>query len=208
MTVVGTGPDGETLVYNCGDYKPWPRAVYAGSFDPITTGHLDIIKRTVALFGGCSVLAAVNAEKSYMFTSDEKLALIARSVIENAPAIRTKVALFNTSEYVADWCAREIGKDAVLVRGIRDASDLPAELAIARFNKERGLDTVILPADPELSKVSSSALKQLVAAALKGVTEYSPDSRQMLPRSLLKYAPPAVLLALHTKTLKPKARIL
>lgn len=198
-------PEGAN-VCNCGRATmPWPRAVYAGSFDPITNGHLDVIKRTVALFGGCSVLAAVNPDKNYTFSSDEKLALVARAVIEGG-VDKTKVALFNTSEYVADWCAREIGPAAVLVRGIRDASELPTELAIARFNKERGLDTVILPADAELSKVSSSALKQLVASyALKWANDHK---THVIPTSLTKYAQPAVLRALHQKTLKPTSRIL
>lgn len=189
----------------CNHVRPFPRAVYAGSFDPITNGHLDIIKRAVALFGGCSVLAAVNPDKTYLFSSEEKLTLVARAVIQGGVE-KTKVAVFNTSEYVADWCAREIGPNALLVRGIRDASELPNELAIARFNKARGLDTVILPADEELSAVSSSALKRLVGIFVKHRANPL-ESEPTTVESFKKYAQPAVLRAIQLKLIDPEAKI-
>lgn len=182
----------------------FPRAVYAGSFDPITHGHLDIIRRTVDLFGGCSVLAAVNPDKALMFTGEERLTLIARAVIQ-AKIDATKVAIFNTSEYVAAWTQREIGAGAFLVRGIREDRDLASELAIAQYNRGEGLDTVVLPATAGVSMVSSSGLKKLMRAHLEKKDAVGVGKEDY--ERLFTYAPPAVLKAVHAKLVDPAAQI-
>ncbi len=127
--------------------------VYAGSFDPVTRGHLSVVRRAVEIFGECRVLIAVNPDKKCMFTAEERGSLIHDSVREaNIPYVFT----YSTTGYVADWC----DKGCVLVRGIRDEREMKYEVEIADFNRARtGIETLWLPAFPELAVVSSSAVR-------------------------------------------------
>jgi pantetheine-phosphate adenylyltransferase len=144
------------------------RAVYAGTFDPITYGHLSIVRRAQALFGSVVVLVAENPSKKPLFSVSERLELIQESLayanISHAYPMYTKL-------YVAEWCSY----GDVLVRGIRDAADLEGELAIAAFNRApkivkdngrvaepSGLETVWLPATS--AEISSSMVKAGILA--------------------------------------------
>lgn len=181
----------------------FPRAVYAGSFDPITNGHLDVIRRVVDLFGGCSVLVAVNPEKTnWMFNGEERLMLIARAIIQSGINPR-KVAVFNTSKFVADWVKDEgrydLDDKPFLVRGIRHANELGFELGIAEYNKDRGVDTVILPASRGVAQVSSTALKRVVLLAAEG--------KDFTEADLLRMAPPAVIRAIQLKGIDKDATL-
>jgi pantetheine-phosphate adenylyltransferase len=131
--------------------------VYAGSFDPITKGHLSVVRRSVETFGECIVLIAVNPDKHGTFSIHQRLNLIRMSLAEER--IDNAFAYY-TEGYVADWC----DKGNVLVRGIREASELKYEQGIADFNRARtGIETVFIPALPEQSSLSSSKVREMAA---------------------------------------------
>lgn len=134
-------------------------AVYAGTFDPITFGHLSVIERGVALFDRLIVVVAVNPNKRPLFELEQRVELI-RQATRAWPSCEVT----STEGYVVGL-ARELGA-RFLVRGVRGATDTEAELELARLNRELApeIETVFVPAHAELSEVSSSRLKQLAGA--------------------------------------------
>jgi pantetheine-phosphate adenylyltransferase len=131
-------------------------AVYAGTFDPITAGHVSVIERAARMFDGVVVVVAINPAKQCLFTIEERL-----EMIRGATSSMANVECTSTDGLVVH-VARDRGA-AFLVRGVRGATDADYELALAYANRELApeITTVFLPADPALSEVSSSRLKEL-----------------------------------------------
>lgn len=131
-------------------------AVYAGSFDPITLGHASVVRRAARLFSHVRVLVAVNPDKRALFSESERVAL-ARELLGAMP----NVSVDATTGLVVEY-ARAIGA-SYLVRGLRGAADAEPETELARVNLALApeLQTLLIPAEPGLSEVSSSGLKEL-----------------------------------------------
>jgi pantetheine-phosphate adenylyltransferase len=132
-------------------------AVYAGTFDPITAGHLSVIRQAARIFAHVRVLVAHNPLKQTLFEVSERLDMIA-ALVRRMP----QVSVDATDQLVVAY-AQEIGA-SYLVRGIRGASDATFETELAQANRGIApeIATVLLPAEPHLSSLSSSALKQRV----------------------------------------------
>lgn len=143
-------------------------AVYAGTFDPVTLGHLSVIKRAVQIFDRLVVLVAVNPDKDPLFSESERVAMI-RELVRPLPGVLCR----SSRDYVVH-VAKNVGAKH-LVRGVRGATDVASEIALAHLNLQLAPDitTVFIPAEPSLSKVSSSRLKQMVASG-QNVTRYCP----------------------------------
>jgi pantetheine-phosphate adenylyltransferase len=135
-------------------------AVYPGSFDPITLGHLNVMERASKLFDRLVVGVGVNVEKETMFSADERLAMIreATAHLENVD-IRTFTGLAVT--FVKQCGAR------IMVRGVRPITDIAAELTMMMANRRLAPDveTLFMIADGELAHVSSSLIKQIASIA-------------------------------------------
>lgn len=136
------------------------RALFPGSFDPITNGHLDVIKRSAPLFDEMIVAVLDNAEKHPMFSVEERCSMLC----EVLPAIETGNCVLDVASFsglTADF-ARESGAIAI-VRGIRAVSDYEYELRMALMNRrlEPSIETVFLMAGEEYSYVSSTLMKQV-----------------------------------------------
>lgn len=133
-------------------------AVYPGTFDPITTGHLSVVREAVRLFAHVRVLIAVHPTKEPLFSLEERIEL-ARKVVGPMPT----VSVDGTDGYVVDY-AKSIGATA-LVRGLRGAADAAYETDLAQQNRELAPEvlTVMLPSEPSLTEVSSSELKRRAA---------------------------------------------
>lgn len=134
-------------------------AIYAGTFDPITTGHLSVIREAARLFAHVRVLVAVHPTKEPMFELRERIDM-AHEIVGPMPT----VTVDGTEGYVVEY-ARTIGATA-LVRGLRGAADAAYETELAKENRELAPEimTVMLAADPALSTVSSSELKRRAQA--------------------------------------------
>ncbi len=133
-------------------------AVFAGSFDPPTYGHLNIIKRGAGLFDRLIVLIAVNGSKKYLFSEEERLFMM-KELVQDIP----NVTVDSCSKLVVDY-ARE--HDArVLLRGVRNFSDFSYEFDLSLLNKGLAADieTVFLPTDPEYFVMRSSSIKEMAA---------------------------------------------
>ena len=136
------------------------RAIFPGSFDPLTNGHLDIIKRSTPLFDEMIVAVLNNPDKNPMFDVDERCSMI-REVM---PAIETsgcEITIASFSGLTAEF-AKTMNATAI-VRGIRAVSDYEYELRMALMNRrlEPSIETVFLMAGEEYSYVSSTLMKQV-----------------------------------------------
>ncbi len=146
-------------------------AVYPGSFDPITLGHLDIIARAALVVDELHVVVVHNPGKTPRFSSEERVELIRASLAEHGIHSNAKVVVDTLdSGLLVNYC-RMVGA-AVLVKGFRSNVDLDYELPMAQVNRDlAGVETIFIPADPEHGHVSSSLVKQV--ADLDGsVTKY------------------------------------
>lgn len=133
-------------------------AIYPGSFDPITLGHLDIIRRGAACFDKLYVCVMVNCEKKLpMFTPERRLELIRRSVAD-IPNVEVE----NWSGLLADY-AREKGAH-ILLKGVRNATDWDMELQMSRINQGilPGLETLLLPASADYEHFSSTMAREMI----------------------------------------------
>lgn len=131
-------------------------AVYAGSFDPITYGHQDLIERASLLFDKVIVGIGVNSAKKPLFTTEERLAMVG-GFVEPYPNVTVEAF----EGLLIDFCRRKGA--AIIVRGLRAATDFDYELGIAQANRTQNqfIDTVFLPTKPEFAFVSSSVVKEL-----------------------------------------------
>ena len=131
-------------------------AIYPGSFDPVTSGHLNIIQRAANIFDKLIVCVMVNAGKNPMFTLEERVELIHR-VTWDIPNLQVE----SSNKLLAEF-AREQGS-CVIVKGLRAVSDFENEFQMALINRKINpdLDTMFLTADSEYMYMSSSVVKEL-----------------------------------------------
>ena len=132
-------------------------AVFPGQFDPITNGHLDVIKRGVGLFDELIVAVGINPEKRELFTIDERVKMV-RSLLEDVPGARVEKYGGLTVDFV-----RSVKATAIL-RGIRDVSDLRYEFQLALANRAVGnVETVFIMSGDQYALTSSSLIRQIVS---------------------------------------------
>lgn len=134
------------------------KAIYTGSFDPITNGHLDIIRRARDIFGTLTVLIIPNGAKTPLFSLEERRSLVAEA-LHGEPGVAVAVA---QGGLLADYL-KEHGF-TIIVRGLRGAEDVGHEFANAYYNRAfyPEAETVFLPAQTEWTHVSSSAMREAV----------------------------------------------
>ena len=132
------------------------RALFPGSFDPITLGHFDIIRRALALFDEIVVAIGVNGDKNYMFTVEQR-----KEFIEKAFADEPKVKVSTYQGLTVDYC-REIDAQFIL-RGLRNPADFEFEKAIAHTNRTLSkIETVFLLTAARTSFMSSSIVRDVI----------------------------------------------
>jgi pantetheine-phosphate adenylyltransferase len=130
-------------------------AVYPGTFDPVTPGHLDIIERARHLFARVTVLVAVNGDKQPSGTPSERAVQLRREF----PASWDNVSVTAWAGLTVAFC-RQHGA-GVIIRGVRNRSDLRHEYQLAAMNEYLGVTTLLLPARPGLAAMSSTVLRGL-----------------------------------------------
>ncbi|MDD7305926.1 MAG: pantetheine-phosphate adenylyltransferase [Peptoniphilaceae bacterium] len=155
------------------------RAIYPGSFDPLTIGHLDIITRMNEMFDEVIVAILINEEKKHFFTLQERKEMILKE-IENYNLDKVTVMIFDG--LLVNF-AKKVGAK-VVVRGLRAVTDYEYETKIAQFNSSLypGLETVFLLSDPRYSYISSSGVREV--AHFKG--DVSPYVTQNVEQEIKK----------------------
>jgi pantetheine-phosphate adenylyltransferase len=131
--------------------------VFPGQFDPITNGHLDVIRRGVKLFDELIVGVGINPEKRELFTLDERVRMI-RTLLKDEAGVRVEKYAGLTVDFVRQ------SKATAILRGIRDVSDLRYEFQLALANRAVGdVETVFIMAGDQYALTSSSLIRQVVA---------------------------------------------
>ena len=131
------------------------KAVFPGSFDPITLGHVDIIERALPLFGSIVLAIGVNTEKKYMFSLEERVRFL-----EETFTGENKIKVMTYEGLTVDFCKKE-GANFIL-RGLRNAIDLEFEKTIGQTNyKMSGIDTVFLIASSGKGHISSTVVRDV-----------------------------------------------
>ena len=148
-------------------------AIYPGSFDPVTSGHLNIIRRAANIFDKLIVCVMVNAGKDPMFTQDERVEMI-RRVTQDLP----NVEVDSSNELLAEYAKRKGG--CVIVKGLRAGSDFENEFQMALINHKinPNLDTMFLTAEHQYMYLSSSTVKELGC--------YDVDLSDFLPEQIIE----------------------
>ncbi len=137
--------------------SPWRIGVFPGQFDPITSGHLDVIRRGGRLFDELIIAVGINPEKKEMFTLDERVEMIGH-LLADIPGTRVERFVGLTVDFV-----RQVKATAIL-RGIRDVSDLRYEFQLAQANRAvGGVETVFVMTGDQHAMTSSSLIRQVVA---------------------------------------------
>ena len=131
------------------------RAVYPGTFDPFTPGHLDVVDRACRLFDEVIVLVAINGGKRPI----QPITARARQIRAALATARQNVTVATWSGLTAEYCRRYAC--AVIIRGIRDSVDCFAESELALMNEALGVTTLLMPTRAELAAMSSTAMRML-----------------------------------------------
>jgi len=147
-------------------------AIYPGSFDPITLGHMDIVRRAAEIFDKLIICVAVNADKNPMFSLDERLAMVQKAIRKFG----------NVEADTADMLLAEYARDKgvnIIVKGLRVISDYERECQMALMNKKINpdLDTLFLPATERYTYLSSSLVKEMA--------KYGADLSECVPEEII-----------------------
>ena len=151
-------------------------AVYPGTFDPITYGHIDVIKKSLTIFDRVVVATTDNADKNYYFSIDERLDIINKSLFKDLRLSKKKIKVVSFNKLTIDLC-KKYNANAI-IRGLRAVSDFEYEFQLAGMNKKLNskIDTMFLMSDVENQIISSKFVKEI--ASLGGninrfVTKYA-----------------------------------
>lgn len=133
-------------------------AVFAGSFDPITIGHTDIIHRATPLFDKLIIAIGINSKKKYLFSLEQRLDFL-KKVAQNEP----KIEVMTYTGLTVDFCKKN--KANYLLRGVRNTHDFEFEKTIAQLNRSlwTALETICLISSPEVSHISSTIVREILA---------------------------------------------
>ena len=148
-------------------------AIYPGSFDPITLGHLNIIKRAARCFDKLIVCVMVNSQKNGLFTPEERVELI-RKVVSQLPNVEVDASSVLLAEYARQRRAR------VIVKGLRAMSDFESEVQMAVVNRKLNpnVDTMFLPSNEKYTYLSSTVVKEMV--------RYGVELSDFIPREIIE----------------------
>lgn len=132
-------------------------AVFPGSFDPITTGHVEIVRRALPLFDEIVVAIGINSQKKYLFGFEQRMQWL-EEVFKNEPKVRVDYFENLTAHYCTHIGAK------FLIRGLRNASDFDYEKTISQLNDivGNGLDTLFLISRPNFSHISSTIVREII----------------------------------------------
>ena len=136
-------------------------AIYPGTFDPITYGHIDVIKKSLKIFDRVVIAAAENISKDYLFSVEERIDIIKNSLIKDLKMNSKKIPIISFNTLTVNLCKKY--KAEVIIRGLRAVSDFEYEFQLAGMNKKLNekIETIFLMSDVENQIISSKFVKEI-----------------------------------------------
>ena len=154
------------------------KAIYPGTFDPITFGHIDLIKKSLNIFDKVIVAVSDGNTKNYLFNAEEREHLIKKALFKDLRLNRKKIIVTTFKTLTTDFCKKM--KSNVIIRGLRATSDFEYEFQLAGMNKKLNnlIETVFLMSDPENQIISSKFVKEII--------ELNGDIRKFTTKTVIK----------------------
>ena len=153
-------------------------AIYPGTFDPITFGHIDVIKKSLKIVDKLIVATTDNIEKDYLFSLDERIEILNKSLFNDLRLSKNKIKIISFDDLTVKICKKH--KASIIIRGLRAVSDFEYEFQLAGMNKklDKSVETIFLMSDIENEIISSKFIKEI--GKLKG------DLKKFATKSVIK----------------------
>ena len=153
-------------------------AIYPGTFDPITFGHIDVIKKSLKIVDKLIVATTDNIEKDYLFSLDERIEILNKSLFKDLRLSKNKIKIISFDDLTVKICKKY--KASIIIRGLRAVSDFEYEFQLAGMNRKlnQNIETIFLMSDVENQIISSRFVKEIVK--LKG------DIKKFTTKSTIK----------------------
>jgi len=153
-------------------------AIYPGTFDPITYGHIDVIKKSLKIFDRVVVATTDNINKNYYFSIDERISIIENSLFKDLKLNKSKIKIVPFDTLTINLCKKY--KASVIIRGLRAVSDFEYEFQLAGMNKKlnANIETMFLMSDVENQIISSKFVKE--------ITKLNGDINKFVTKSTVK----------------------
>ena len=137
-------------------------AIYPGTFDPITYGHIDVIKKSLKLFDKIIVGVSNVSNKNYLFSSEERMEIVNKALFKDLKLNKKKISVVSFSSLTTDLCKKH--KANVILRGLRAVSDFEYEFQLAGMNRKlnNNIETIFLMSDVENQIISSRFVKEII----------------------------------------------
>ena len=136
-------------------------AVYPGTFDPITYGHIDVIKKSLKIFDRIVVATTDNTDKNYFFSIEERLMIINQSLFKDLKLSKKKIKVISFDNLTIELCKKYSA--SAIIRGLRAVSDFEYEVQLSNLNRAMnpGIESIFLSPDEKYSFISSSIIKDI-----------------------------------------------
>ena len=137
-------------------------AIYPGTFDPITFGHIDVIKKALKIFDKIVVAVSDVSSKNYLFNSEERIEIVNKALFKDLRLSKKKISVVSFGSLTTDLCKKY--KSNIILRGLRAVSDFEYEFQLAGMNRKlnNNVETIFLMSDVENQIISSRFVKEIV----------------------------------------------
>ncbi len=152
-------------------------AIYPGTFDPITYGHIDVIQKTLKIFDKIIVAISDGSQKKYLFSIDERMEIVKKALFSDLKFNKNKIKVISFNSLTTDLCKKY--KSNIILRGLRAASDFEYEFQLAGMNRKlnNNIETIFLMSDVKNQIISSRLIKE--------VAELNGDIKKFTTRSTI-----------------------
>ena len=137
-------------------------AIYPGTFDPITFGHIDVIKKSLKIIDNLIVAISDGTNKNYLFSAEERIEIVKKALFSDLKLNKKKITIISFSSLTTDLCKKH--KSNIILRGLRAVSDFEYEFQLAGMNRKlnKNIETLFLMSDVENQIISSRFVKEIV----------------------------------------------
>ena len=137
------------------------KAIYPGTFDPITFGHIDVIKKALKIVDQIIVAVSDGSNKNYLFSADERISIVKKALFQDLKLKKNKIKIISFNSLTTSLCRKY--KSNVILRGLRAVSDFEYEFQLAGMNRKlnNNIETIFLMSDVENQIISSNFVKEI-----------------------------------------------